>query len=178
MLVEEFEGFVRGSLKGLLGRAYMRCGQWHLAEDFVQETYLRLWRVWFVRRDSITQPAAYSYMILNNVTNDYYRRKRVEETVTESAPEVSVDCDLDEGQDALRDKIRRAVAGLPPQQRELTYLIHYEGLSLAEAAATMGIAGKTAYNYHSLAMSRLRKLCGRDPVRATADRDSAEMERM
>lgn len=178
VLSDEFEVFVRGSLKRLFGRAYWRCGQWHLAQDFVQETYLRLWRVWPVQHDSITQHTAYSNKVLDNAIIDYYRRKKVEEIVTEAVPDVFVDSDIDEGHDALRGKIRRAAAELPPQQRELTYLLYYEGLSLAEAAAAMGIAEKTAYNYHSLAIKSLRKLCNRNPVKVTADRDSAETESM
>ena len=124
-----------------------------------------MFAVWPVQRDSITQHTAYSNRVLDNAIIDYYRRKKVEEIVTEAVPDVFVDSDIDEGQDALRGRIRRAAAELPPQQRELTYLLYYEGLSLAEAAATMGIAEKTAYNYHSLAIKRLRKLCNRDRVK-------------
>jgi len=178
VLIDKFEVFARGSLKRLFGRAYWRCGQWHLAQDFVQETYLRLWKVWSVQSDSITQHAAYSNKALDNVIIDYYRRKKVEEIVTETVLDVFVESDIDAGQDAVRGKILRAAAELPPQQRELTYLLYFEGLSLAEAAATMGIAEKTAYNYHSLAIKRLRKLCNRDPMKVTADRDSAETESM
>jgi len=173
VLTDEFEVFVHGSVKRLFGRAYWRCAQWHLAEDLVQETYFRLWKVWPVRSDVITEKAACSNKVLDRVCIDYYRRTRTEVT-TEALPEVS-GVDADEGQEAQRDKIRRAVTELPPQQRELMCLHYFKGMSLAETAAAMGIAEKTAYNYHTLAKNRLRNLItGTHDV--TANRRSAETE--
>ena len=173
VLNEEFEEFVRGSLKRLLGRAVWLCRQRHLAEDLVQETYLRLWKAWLVRADTITDKSAYANMILTNVYRDFYRQKRAEES-SEIVPEIPVG--LGEEKDVRLDTLQCAINELPPQQREVIYLHYYEGHSLADTAAAMGIAAKTAHNYHTLAKNRLRELCARDPVTATGRSDPAEME--
>lgn len=157
ILRNEFEEYVHGSAKRLFSRAYWRCGQWHLAQDFTQETYLRLWRVWPEKREVIIQNDSYSETVLRNACSDYYRRDWPD-TQTREIPDLPGDPGADGGLAAPHDDIRGAVGKLPPQQRELINLHYYVGLSMAETAMRMGIAVKTAWNYHTLAKNRLRKL--------------------
>lgn len=158
-MLPDFEEYVRGSAKRLFGRAWWRCGQWHLAHDLTQETYLRLWRVWPDTHEVITQHDSYSETVLKHVCSDYYRRLRPDIKDGE-IPNLPGDSGADSRLNAPHENIRGAVSELPPQQRELIYLHYYEGLSLAEIAERMGIAAKTAHNYHTLAKNRLRELLG------------------
>lgn len=64
-------------------------------------------------------------------------------------------------------EVRDAVAELPPRERELIRLIHWEGFTAAEAARVSGINESTARSRYASARSRLRTILGSpDPSRA------------
>jgi RNA polymerase sigma factor (sigma-70 family) len=155
--------------------ALRRCGQWHLAQDFVQEAFLRLWKAWPSRHDTIVQVRAYSDIVLKNAINDYYRQQHIQVALGVD-PE---DYDLDWGGLETPDngEIHRAIRQLPDQQREVVYLHDFDGLSMAEIAARMKIAEKTARNYHATAKKRLKKSLSQPPMKAlAADSDRADKE--
>jgi RNA polymerase sigma factor (sigma-70 family) len=177
VLLDLFEEYVNCSARRLYRRANWRLGRWYLAQEIVQEAYLRLWVVWPEKYDAITQHDSYSNRVVDNLCFDYYRRRRAE-TCVEEIPD-RPDSGEYGGSDASHDKVRRAVAELPNQQRELIYLHYYQHLSMAEVATRMGIAEKTAWNYHTLAKKRLRKLFDEQSViAAAADSNSGEKESM
>jgi RNA polymerase sigma-70 factor (ECF subfamily) len=62
---------------------------------------------------------------------------------------------------ALAPELRRALADLPAEERELLLLVSWEGLTPTEAAAVVGIPAGTA-------RSRLHRARGRLPWRWTA----------
>ena len=56
----------------------------------------------------------------------------------------------------LEDALARELAELPPRCREVFALLRYEGMSQAEAAATLGISRKTVEIHLGRAMKLLR----------------------
>ena len=52
--------------------------------------------------------------------------------------------------------VRAAVARLPKDQRELVELVHWDGLTIAEAAAVVGIPASTARSRYASARTLLR----------------------
>ena len=69
---EEFHAFVGDRASPLHRTAYLLCGDWHLAQDVVQETLVKAYRNWTrVRRAG--NPDAYVRRILINEVRDRWR---------------------------------------------------------------------------------------------------------
>ncbi|MEZ0092215.1 RNA polymerase sigma factor [Streptacidiphilus sp. EB129] len=73
----------------------------------------------------------------------------------DSDPWEAVDQRLDAG--ALAPQLRHALAGLPPDERELMLLVAWEQLTPSEAAAVVGIPAATARTRLRRARGRLRE---------------------
>jgi MFS family permease len=72
---EEFREFIRERAASLHRTAYLLCGDWHLADDLVQEALAKAFRHWRrVRRTD--SPNAYVHRILINEAKNYWRRQR------------------------------------------------------------------------------------------------------
>lgn len=64
------------------------------------------------------------------------------------------------GHDAL--DVRAAVVALPAGERELVRLVHWDGMSIADAAAVVGVNASTARSRYAKARGRLRSALGAD----------------
>lgn len=92
------------------------------------------------------------------------RRRRFQESLAgrwlrfaparETAPRASAGIEFDESARALK----AALAKLPPRQAEVLHLVFYQDLSIAEAAAVMGVSLGSARTHYERAKSRLREL--------------------
>ncbi|MEV0267577.1 SigE family RNA polymerase sigma factor [Hamadaea sp. NPDC050747] len=130
---------------------YGLSGDWHLAEDLVQHTFLQLYRHW--RRLDPSTLDAYSRRTLVNAYLSHRRKKR--ETAVADVPDRAADpvpdLDLD---------VRAALDALPPRQRALVVLRHLEDISVAEAADLLGIAEGTVKSQTAHGLAKLRSLFG------------------
>ena len=82
--------------------------------------------------------------VMRNAVTDYLRRRarrarREVSVAPDRLPEPAVAPVLP-GEEALSPRLERALAGLPEAQREAVLLTQVEGLSVAEAAARVGIS--------------------------------------
>lgn len=116
-------------------RAYARrmCHDVELADDLVQETFLKAWRA----RAQFTPGShfpAWLYTILRNVFRSHYRRARWQGEYFEATAEISLA--RNEGQSAHVElgQVQAAIDRLPPQQRSALRLVAVEGMSYEEAA--------------------------------------------
>lgn len=117
-----------------------------LAEDLVQETFLRMHRA----RGSFKRGARvvpWSYAIARNVYIDQTRMlgtKREKLATTDEDPNLSIEAgpetnaeELSVASDLART-VEKTLAALPVNQREAFVLLRYEGLSVADAAEILG----------------------------------------
>jgi RNA polymerase sigma-70 factor (ECF subfamily) len=130
-------------LRGFLLRL---CRSESVADDLVQETFLRIHRA----RGSFAAGARlvpWSYAIARNVWIDHTRSpSKTREKVAAGEDDPGIDAptgpDADGEQVAIARDLARAVertlAKLPPNQREAFVLIRYEGMSVADAAEVLG----------------------------------------
>jgi RNA polymerase sigma-70 factor (sigma-E family) len=107
------------------------------AEDLVQTTLLKVFRHW--RRVSrADRPDAYVYRILVNTLHDARARRWGAERPTGDVPDEGLDVDLTTGL-----AVRRALAAMSREHREVLVLRYYADLSEADIARALGIAPGT-----------------------------------
>jgi RNA polymerase sigma-70 factor (ECF subfamily) len=125
------------------------------AEDVVQQVFLSVLRgsqavaapLEYLRRATRNQ----CYSVLRGRMRDRARRGS-EDELLEVAGEV--------GEEAERLALSRALASLPPEQREVVHLKVFEGCSFPEIAALQDISGNTAASRFRYALERLRRALG------------------
>lgn len=127
--------------------AYLLTGRREVAEDLVQEAFVRLHQHW----DTVDAPAGYVRTVLSRLCADWRRRSALAGTHERwLAPGASVpDPELDETW-ALLDR-------LPADQRAVLVLRFYEDLSVEDTAAALGCRSATVRTRTHRALARLRK---------------------
>ncbi|HKD97450.1 MAG TPA: SigE family RNA polymerase sigma factor [Micromonosporaceae bacterium] len=145
----EFAGYFTARAAALRRLAYGLCGDWHLAEDLTQTTFIRLYRHWH-RLEPATIDAYARRVLVNAYLS--HRRSRRRESVVADVPEVAMLVD----DPVTPDGLGAALAALPPRQRALIVLRHLEDVSVAEAAELLGITEGTVKSQVSRGLATLR----------------------
>jgi RNA polymerase sigma-70 factor (ECF subfamily) len=126
------------ALRNFLGA---RCRDPDLAAELLQETAARLVAAG-PRLDPNGNARGYLFRIAANVWRDHLRREIVRrhgtEALSREEPPRTPDADEEVLANELRAAVRRAIAELPPAQREVIELRHREGLVFREIAARLG----------------------------------------
>ena len=134
------------------------CGSADLAEDLVQEAYVRLFR-----RPRIVRPGgefAYLASIVRNLLCDHYRSVgRVE--WSEAPPEedlATVPCaDGDPESAACAHELYSLIGDLPAQQRETVAAVDVAGMSYRDAARALGVPIGTVMSRLARGRARLAR---------------------
>jgi RNA polymerase sigma-70 factor (sigma-E family) len=154
-----FEEFVRSRSTALLRTAFLLVGDRGHAEDLVQTALLRTALKW---RKAQGKPEAYTHQVLVNLVRDRWRRsrRRVAEDPVAALP--MAPADRRNLADAVVDRavLMRALAELPPRQREVTILRFFADLSVADTAAAMRTSEGTVKSYTNRALAQLRESLG------------------
>lgn len=140
-------------VSGLVG------GDRQRAEDVVQETLLRAWRHPEVLQDESRPPRAWLFTVARNIVIDSHRARgaRPAEVLDDTAGEASShDGGIDNA--LLRFELIDALEALSPSHRDALVLVYYEGRSVGEAAAELGVPEGTVKSRCYYAMRSLRVL--------------------
>ena len=133
----------RRLLPALMGLGVRMLGDATEAEDVVQETMLRLWRMAPDWQDGQAKVSTWAYRVAMNLCTDRLRKRRhLSGGTLDDAPEPMDDAPGAEArlQDGARhDALQNALAALPERQRQAVVLRHLEGLSNPEIAVIMDI---------------------------------------
>jgi RNA polymerase sigma-70 factor (sigma-E family) len=152
------EGFMEfaTSCSGRLFRtAWLLTGDWHLAEDLVQETLGKVYRAW-TRRSRPDDPAAYARTTLVRTFITQRRRRGASERPTDTLPEIGVpEIDV-----ALRVTLIDALARLDAKDRVVLVLRYWEDRSVEETAAELGLSAGAVRSRSFRALDRLRAVLG------------------
>lgn len=138
-----------------------------LAEDAVQDALVRCWRDLPALREPSRFESWLRRLLLNSVAEQFRARHRFEARVTLLRSEPTEDDGSRELAD--RDELQRAFRVLSIEHRTIVVLHHYLGLSIPEAAATLGIPAGTAKSRLHYALEALRAVLDAD-ARETAAR--------
>src|SRR5688500_12823869 len=128
--------------------AYALSGDWHLAEDLTQHTFLQLYRHW--KRLDQTNLDAYSRKTLVNAFLSHKRSRKREQMMAEVPDQVVLSAH------GSGIELKEALDHLPPRQRALVVLRHLEDISVAEAAELLGIAEGTVKSQTARGLDKLR----------------------
>jgi len=142
---EAFHGFYAATARPLWAYLRAACGSGAVADDLLQESYLRLLTA-DLRHEEDGGRRAYLYRIAGNLLRDHWRRERRRPT---AAPLADMDGAVESGVaapasaatagDAQLD-VQRALARLGQRDRQLLWLAHVEGASHREVAHALGLA--------------------------------------
>jgi RNA polymerase sigma-70 factor (ECF subfamily) len=138
------EAFFRKNRDDLVRYATVLVGPSN-AEDVVSTVVLRV----LARRRlmDLNDARAYLFRGVLNESRTWLTRRRSSPTVDDVADTPMAD---------PQPEVLAAVLALPAQQRAATYLVYWEGQSIAEASALMGIRPGTAKRYLHLARRTLK----------------------
>ena len=133
----------------LLRLCTLYLGDVHLAEDAVQDTFLRALRSRERFRGDCA-PETWLTRIAVNICKDYlrspWRKRRVAAAALEG-------CTVP-GPEPADDTLARAVMGLPPKYRSVVTLYYYQEWSAREIAEALGCSENAVH----MRMSRARKM--------------------
>lgn len=133
---------------------YIRCGfaDATSAEDLLHETFVRAMRRPDLLADAVS-PRAWLFAIARNVAVSWLRRRRASVALPEG-----IAAPANEPLDPSLQRMRRAIAALPPLQREALELRLREQLSYEEIAAVQGVPVGTVGSRLHHAVRRLREV--------------------
>lgn len=142
-----FEVWAGSRQQHLVRMAYLLTGDFHRAEDLVQEALVRAAMQWSTLRDG--NPEAWVRTVIYRANVSWWRRQR---------REVLVDLVPDEGRPAFEpsDVVRTLLGLLTRQQRAVMLHRFVEDLSVADTARILDVSTGTVKKQTSLALQRLR----------------------
>ena len=153
-----FTEFFRAEYQNLLRAMYLLTGDRHEAEELAQDTFVKACEGWD-RVRGMDNPTGYLYRTAVN------RRKSALRRVRGSARRMFALGTSDPISDSDdRDRIRRALATLPENQRVAVVLVEWLGMSDVEAGHTLGISPVAVRVRISRARASLRPLIERSRV--------------
>ncbi|MFH8387372.1 sigma-70 family RNA polymerase sigma factor [Kitasatospora sp. NPDC018058] len=155
----EFTAFADANAMRLRQIAYLMCRDWHLAQDLTQTTLTKMYLSWnrAIRRDG-ADPFPYARKVLLNTLLDHRRLRRNTELTVDRLPDRPSDSDPAEVRLTLLD----ALALLPPRDRAIVLLRHWEDHSVETTAEILGVSVSVVKSQGTRALATLRGHLGAD----------------
>jgi len=130
------------------------------ARDLVQETYLRAAQKPASVPAGLSSEEAWLVRVLINLCRDRWRQQAVRRRVPASAYPTPATMPSGEAALIARTTIWRALELLPPRRRAILVMCELEGLSIATAARTLGVAAVTVRWHLSKGRRELARVIG------------------
>jgi RNA polymerase sigma-70 factor (sigma-E family) len=149
-----FRHFVTARSPALVRSAWLLTGDLATAEDLVQTALAKVWSRWAQvnRQDA---PEAYVRRVMMSTFLTWKRRRwNAELAVGELPDSASARNDLHEVE--LRASVAHALRSLPPRQRAVVVLRHFEDLTEAQAAEALRCSVGTVKSQNAKALKHLR----------------------
>lgn len=134
MTEEAFRAFYESTARPLRSYLFRTCGDSHLADDLLQESYLRLLRSSLPPEAEEAHRRNYLYRIATNLIRDHFRKHDRESELAADVACASPGPAVETGRD-----VQRALSTLEPRDRSLLWLAYVEQSSHREIAAVMGL---------------------------------------
>jgi RNA polymerase sigma-70 factor (sigma-E family) len=149
----EYREFVGSRAASLHRTAYLLCGDWHLANDLVQETFVHTFRHWRRVQRADNQNAYVNRILINEFKRHWRRYGGLLVRADTDRPEFAVPDVSDEI--VNRADLLHALLTLPARQRATVVLRYLEGMSARETAAVMRCSEGTVKSQTARALNTL-----------------------
>jgi RNA polymerase sigma-70 factor (sigma-E family) len=153
---DEFVAFVEQSGSRVRDTAFWLCGDWSLAQDLTQTTFIKVYLTW--RRIKHHDPFPYCKQVLLRTYLDHTRLKSSAEVQTDVVPDRPVAADAAE----LRITLLEALGNLSPRDRAIIVLRYWEDHSVQTVAELLGLSPGVVKMQSMRALASLRDLLGDD----------------
>ena len=134
-------------------------GDTYLAEEIVQESFIRLWEHWDGLNDH-QAALGYLFSTAKHIFLNYCEHEMVkyvyEEYVLQHDSELTGESESSQDARSLEAYLRQIVDNMPPVRQKVFMMSRYEHKSNKEIAATLGISEKTVEVHITLALRELR----------------------
>lgn len=137
----------------LFGMALLLLKNRELAEDAVQEAYIRIWTRAGTFDPGMGEPLPWLGRILRNIAIDHVRRKTVQIDSLDDHHEIAADSSISV---FAVTELNRCLAKLDPSHRASWWMIHIDGLSREDAALQMKVPLGTVKTWVYRSTRRIR----------------------
>ena len=150
---EDYREFVGSRAASLHRTAFVLCGDWQLADDLVQETFVHVYRHWRRVQRADNQNAYVKRILINEFNRHWQRYGRLPVHADTDRPQAAIPDVSDEV--VNRAELLRALFTLPARQRATVVLRYLEGMSERETAAVMRCSEGTVKSQTARALNAL-----------------------
>jgi len=150
---EDYREFVGSRAASLHRTAFVLCGDWQLADDLVQETFVHVYRHWRRVQRADNQNAYVKRILINEFNRHWQRYGGLPVRADKDGPEVAIPDISNEV--VNRADLLRALLTLPARQRATVVLRYLEGMSERETAAVMRCSEGTVKSQTARALTAL-----------------------
>ncbi len=161
-----FESLVQKYQRQVHTHALRKIGDFQIAEDITQETFLRVYQ----KLDTLNNPAQFSkwlYAIVNHLCIAWFRKNRLQ---IRSLQEIHISATAEETYsryiatehakamvESQRDLVKKLLTTLKEDDREVITLHYFEEMTSSEIGETLGVPENTIKSRIRRARQRLRK---------------------
>ncbi len=143
--------------------AYRMMGERMVAEDLVQEVFLKIWRAARSYRSERGSVRTWILSIVHNRGIDQLRshasRRRTQDKLEASAPRSQPsEAFTETWRNSRRDQVREALETLPPEQSKILDLAYFSGCTHVEIAGLLNIPLGTVKGRMRLGIEKMRGL--------------------
>ncbi|MDE0084533.1 MAG: RNA polymerase sigma factor [Candidatus Poribacteria bacterium] len=152
--------------KQVHAHAWRKTGDFHIAEDITQETFLQVYQKLETLEDA-TQFSRWLYKIVNNLCNAWFRKNRIKtesleetdisEIETEAYSQYVATEHAQTTAEAQRDLVKKLLTKLKESDREVITLHYFEEMTSSEIGTYLGVSENTAKSRLRRARQRLKK---------------------
>jgi RNA polymerase sigma-70 factor (sigma-E family) len=157
-----FEAYFAARSDAMRGTAYLLCGDWHRAEDLVQQTFTKIYLVWrrIQRQDAMDNYTRQALVrtFLSERRRGWFRFESVGFPPADRAVASA-------GHAEERLVLLEALVKVPPRQRAVLVLRYWEDQSVEQTAALLDCSTGTVKSQAARGLATLRGLLEEERVR-------------
>ncbi len=161
-----FESLIRKYRKQIHAHAWRKTGDFHIAEDITQDTFLQVYQ----KLDTLDDPTQFSgwlYVIVNRLCIAWFRKNRIRtesleetdiseiETETYSQYVAAENAKTNAG--AQRDLVQKLLTKLKESDRQIITLHYFQEMTYSEIGSYLGISESSIKSRLHRARQRLKK---------------------
>lgn len=152
----DFREYARARTLLLRRTAFLFCGDWHLAEDLVQTTLMKLYRAWPRIRGGGSVDNYARQVLLRCCIDEHRKPWRRRENRDGIVPERHEDAG-----DGISEMLFTALDELPPKQRAAVVMRYCLDLPIAEVAVLLRCSEGTVKSQTARGLESLRTITNR-----------------